>query len=122
MEVSTKIFGKAKGGKIVYRSAVIYRPYPHSKGDVVVSEGIVFLITSVGKTVTAKNLFNGKKQRLPSQGELLVKHSAVVSKIYPNLEVISPEDYQSIPVQNPKKDVGKKVQVVVYEGRAYLVE
>ncbi len=123
--VSRKLFGRSKKGKVVYRCTVLYRPHPFEKGDVVASGKMVFVVTDLGKGVTGRSVTTGRSEQLDlkERWEKLKKHRVVVSKSYHGLEVISPEDYQSIAVENPgKKTERRKVKVVMHEGRVYLVD
>ncbi len=123
--VSRKLFGRSGEGRIVYRCTVLYRPHPFEKGDVVASGKMVFVVTDLGKAVTGRNIITGKSEQLDlkERWHKLKKHRAVVSMNSPRLEVISPEDYQSIAVENPRKALERRsAKVVLNEGRAYLVE
>ncbi len=123
--VSRKLFGRSKMGRVVYRCTVLYRPHPFEKGDVVASGKTVCVVTELGKGITGKNIVTGKcgQLDLKARWQKLKKHRAVVSKNSPRLEVISPEDYQSVAVDNPGKILEQRtVKVVVNEGKVYLVE
>src|SRR3989338_7639853 len=90
------------------------------------SLGNILQITYVGKgkRVVGENLLSGKKEGVDAKKglEKLKTYKTRVSAVYPELEVINPEDYQSIVVSNPKvKYVNEKVLTVFYNGRAYLV-
>lgn len=127
VHVTRKLFGRSrkKGGQLVYRCTVLYRSPMFSRGDVVAFDGDVFQVTSVGKgTFIAKNLSTGKKGYIkPDETwQALEKKEVDVSKKAPNLEVISPEDYQSLKVENPGSVSGEKALVVIHNGKAYLVE
>jgi len=124
LTISRKIFGRSKKkGKVVYRSSVLLRLLPFDKGDVIVSEGKILLVTSTGKFVTGKNLLNDKREKVDIKKgwEVLESCTAVVSNSYPNLEIINPEDYQSVAVENAKRVKTQKVRVVVHNDRAYLI-
>ncbi len=121
--VSRKLFGFVKG-RTVYRCTVLYRPHLFDIGDVVASSDGVFAVTSLGKGITGKSLVTGRSGQLnlKESWQKLKKYRTVVSMTSPRLEVISPEDYQSVPVENAtKKTLGKKAKVVMHEGKAYLV-
>ncbi len=122
--VSRKLFGRSKRGKIVYRCTVLYRPHPFEKGDIVASGKKVFVVTNLGKGITGKSIITGKSEQLDLKAswQKLKKHRAVVSRNSPRLEIISPEDYQSVAVENPGKNLKRnRAKVVLYEGKAYLV-
>lgn len=123
--VSKKLFGVV-GGKTVYRCTVVYRPHPFDMGDIIASESGVFVVTLLGKRVIGKNLMTGRSEELDlrEDWEKLKKYKAIVSMSSPRLEVISPEDYQSIKVENAgkasKASERRNVKVVLYGGKAYL--
>lgn len=120
--VSRKLFGFVKG-KTVYRCTVLYRPHPFEMGDIIASESGVFVVTSLGKGVTGRSLATGRSEKLDlkEDWQKLKKYKAVVSMTSPHLEVISPEDYQSIRVENARKILERRnVKVVMYAGKAYL--
>ena len=126
VNLSRKIFGRSrKKGQVVYRSTIIYRASPFTKDEILAQGNTIVRITSVGKVIVGKNLISGKKSRIDSKNEWekLSIHKTHVISIYPRLEVINPEDYQSISVHNPRKlYVDEKVKVVLYKGGAYLVD
>ncbi len=122
--VSRKLFGRDRGGKTVYRCTVLYRPLPFVKGNVVASGNRVFVVKFLGKTVIGQNVSTGKSGQLDLKEDWLTlkKQKVVVSMTSPRLEVISPEDYQSIVVENPGKFTkGQNAEIVLYRGKAYLV-
>ncbi len=122
--VSRKLFGRSKKGKIVYRGTVLYRPHPFEKGDIVASGELVFVVTDLGKEIIGRNLATGRVEQLnlKDKWQKLKKYKAVVSRNSPRLEVISPEDYQSVVVENPRKTLERRtVKVVLNEGKVYLV-
>ena len=85
------------------------------------------MVNNIGKSVTGTELLTSKKTKLSLKGaemELLEQTDAMVSKTYPELEVIHPHSYQSVAVMNPKRfnqgSKGKNARVVVYKDRVYL--
>tara|TARA_Y100000310_G_scaffold329394_1_gene399170 strand:- start:23356 stop:24027 length:672 start_codon:yes stop_codon:yes gene_type:complete len=125
LTLSKKIFGKSKKkGRVVYRASILYRIFPFNKGDILACDEKVVSITSIGKKIVGKNLMNGKKRTVDQKKgyEILEKNKTVISKTHPNLEVINPEDYQSVSVQNPRKVLSNKVEVVIYKGKVYLID
>ena len=101
--LSKKIFGiSRKKRRVVYRSTILYRVPPFTRGDVVAQGGRILQITYVGKgkRVVGENLLSGKKEGVDAKKglEKLKTYKTRVSAVYPELEVINPEDYQSIVV------------------------
>lgn len=128
VEVTRKLFGKSKKtGSTIYRGTVLYRSPLFVVGDVVSGNGNLYRITSLGKrqNFVGENLLTWKKETIkPDEREwkLLKRQRVEISRKVPKLEVISPEDYQSVPVMNSKDVNGNKTHVVFYSGNAYLVE
>jgi len=126
LNLSKKIFGRSrKKGSIVYRATISYRVSPFTKGDIIAQGDKISVVTSVGKKVVGKNILSGKKELIDQKNEWEKPNiqKTNVSRIYPQLEVISPEDYQSVVVHNQKKKcINEKVRVVLYNGRVYLID
>lgn len=112
-----------KQGKRLYRSAIIYRLPEYAKGDVIVSEGKIVLVSSAGNVIRGTDLETGKKCMVSKEDvEVLKKHRADIVKEKPRIEVLDPENYQSIVVENCTETIKKNIPIVMYQGRAYLAE
>lgn len=126
LKISKKLFTKSrKTGKNVYRISVFFKPIPFSVGDVIKVKGKLLKVTGIGKKIGCIELKKGKKTVIEEVGdfEKLKIHKAVVSKTYPKLEVIHPESFQSIAVENqPEKTKNiTDAKIVISEEKAYLV-
>lgn len=112
----------SKANKDLYRVSLLVRIPQIKKGDVVVSEGRLFLVTSVSKKVSGVDLVSGKKVVLKGYDEVLPQVKVVVSKIKPRIEVLHPQTYQSVVIENPKRYEGtERVNVVDFNGLLFVV-
>ncbi len=111
--------------KEMYRLTLLYQSPLFFKDEVISTGRDVYHITSTTGTLTARNLGTGKTEKLDpklSRFTRLVPHTTTVSKVQPQLEVLHPISYQSVPVVNPKpKNLGERVRVVyVDESKVYF--
>ncbi len=129
LKVSEKLHSKDRQtSKDLYRVNVFYKPLSVRIGDVVRHEGSVIRITGIGKKISGIDIATGKKQLIgfrKGEPESLEIEATTVTKIYPSIEVISPETYESIRLEGAKGrnlSIGEKVKVSVDRGKAYLVK
>ena len=109
--------------KDVYRVNVLLQLYDFKKGDILEINNQYIKVTNIGKTVSGKNLVTGKRVIFllrTSDYKILKKYKTTVCKLKPDIEVLHPETYQNIRVDN-KADVqmGEKVNIVI--GRKVLI-
>ena len=111
--------------KDLFRVNVYYEGPQYKKGEVVKVDNKVILIKKLTKTIVGIDLKTGKKVSVNLKNkdiEVLKPVKTRVSKIHPNLEVIDPETYQSVNVENTKKvKQGEKVKVVNNHGQFYII-
>ncbi len=110
--------------KVVYRVNFYYEAPDYKLGDVIKIDNKVLLINKISKTISGIDLKTGKRTSVDAKKEykVLEKKKTRVSKTHPGIEVLDPETYQSIPVQNKKKvKNGEKITVVDADGLFYLV-
>jgi NMD protein affecting ribosome stability and mRNA decay len=107
----------------VYRVTVLYEAPLASRHDVIKTDGRLICLTSLDRMLRGTDLKTGKSVSLPTKGaeyEVLQKHRTKVSKVYPHVEVLHPETYQSVPVSNNPKGavpaMGENVEVVLEDG------
>ncbi len=128
LKVSEKLFSKDRQtSKELYRVNVLFRPYPMRLGDAISIDGKMMLVTSMGKKVYCLDLDTGKKEPvdLKEINPVVVEpENVTVSKVYPVIEVISPEHYESIPLVGAPKDlkIGEKVKVIAAGHKAYFLK
>ncbi len=129
-KVSKKLFSQHKlTSKVLYRVTVLFRAAPFKVGDVILFESNPLRITGVSKVVDVQNIETGKQLELAYKDilrsfERLEPVKAIVSKVRPQLEVIHPETFQSVPVfplaKNSRLVPGEKIKVLVAEGKVWL--
>lgn len=113
-----------KSGKPLYRVAVFFKAPDFGIGDVVKIDRKLVKVRHVGKNIVGSDIRTGKSVNIPlkkTKPKKLRVIKAVVSKRFPQLEVIHPETYQSVKVENPKRISKNKVSAVVDEGRVYII-
>lgn len=122
-----------KDGKDVYRVNASVRLPVYEKGAVVQYKNKLLQITTVGKQVAAKDLLTEKKIAIdePKEMKLLAMpdsfKKAQVVKTKPQLEVLHPDTYQSVPVKNQISNqkeigIGKEVLVAIIEDEVWVME
>ena len=109
--------------KDIYRLNICLKFYDFKKDDVIKADKRYIKITNIGKKISGINLEQNKRVsfEFPDDVEILKRYNTSVCKIKPNIEVLHPETYQSVPVKNKVKvKLGEKVKVVV-NGKAFIV-
>lgn len=125
LKISPKLHTRDKQtSKEVYRVNVYYKAPDYKKGDVIKIENKLILVSVVKKNITGIDLKLDKKITLEIEKKdykILKPVKTTVSKIYPTLEVLDTETFQSVPVQNKKKvKQGEKVNIVSDNGLYYI--
>ncbi len=126
LKISPHLFSQDRQtSKVLYRVNVLYECPKFKKGDVVKIDDKVIRLSDISKNVSGLDLKTGKKVSVPindKEVKLLEIKKTRVSKIQPQVEILNPETYQSMPVQNQKKlKNGEKVKVVNDNGLFYIV-
>ncbi len=128
LNVSRRIFSRDRQtSKDLYRITVFYRSLLVNVGDVVVSGSSIIRVSSVGKKIVGTNIESGKREYIDfskEEPEIVKAEETTVTKLYPVIEVISPDTYQSIPLIGAKGNLnsGQKVIVAVHWGKAFFVK
>lgn len=109
--------------KNVYRVNVLLQLYDFKKGDILEINNQYIKVSNIGKTVAGTNVVTGKRVIFllrNSNYKVLEKYKTTVCKLKPEIEVLHPETYQNIKVDN-KADVnmGEKVNIVI--GKKVLI-
>ncbi|MBD3204065.1 hypothetical protein GF327_07235 [Candidatus Woesearchaeota archaeon] len=127
LKTSSSLTGlNTETSKKFYTLSVYYEPYKFSKGDVIKTDKKLIQVTKPGKQVYGKDLILDRSVSIDLKNkdyEIKKKYKTRVSKVHPEIEVLDPETYQSVEVEN-KADVkpGEKVKVVLDKGRMYLLD
>jgi nonsense-mediated mRNA decay protein 3 len=126
LKVSIRQFTQDKlSSKQIYRVNVLYEGPKYRKGEVIRTDKGIFLLTNVSEKVSAIDLKTGKKSTIDiseKETEVLPSIETRISKVYPHIEVMDPETFQNVIIQN-RSDVkaGEKVKVVNDNGLFYIV-
>jgi len=122
VKISRKLHTRdTKANKDLYRVNLLIRLPAVRKGDVVLSGRSIIKVTSVSKKIAGLDITTGKRKAVNQFDEILEVKEAVVSKIKPQLEVIHPETFQSIHVENQQNIKGKKVSIVEVKNKVFIV-
>lgn len=107
----------------LHRVTALFRCPDYTKGDVVMADGKLIRVTRLGKNIKGQDLRSGKPAtfRPGDDIQILEKHKTRVSKVYPRPEVLHPETFESVKVENPAElALGQNVKVVISEGKLFL--
>lgn len=129
LKLAAKLFSRDKlTSKEVYRVNALIRLPDFQKGDVIRIDSRIIQVTSVGAKLHATDLSTGKRVTLGYAGievEKLEKRETQISRVRPNLQVLDPDTYQSVAVENQQNakglQAGATVQVVKSASRIYLL-
>ena len=126
LKISPRLHTRNKQtSKDVYRVNVYFEAPDYKVGDVIKVEKKLIIIAGIKKNVIGKDLATDKNVSIDlsnKEYEILHTKKTTVSKIHPNVEVLDPETYQSMPINNSKKvKQGEKVKVVNDHGLFYIL-
>jgi len=108
-----------QSSKGLYRLSILLRLPDFKKGDVIKFDNKVIKVKGLGKKASGLDLKTGKSKvfKYPDKIEILKIHKTRVVKIYPEIEVLHPTTFQSVPLQNPKDlKMNEKVKVIEDRG------
>jgi len=109
--------------KNIYRVNICLRFYDFKKEDVIKINKKYIKITNIGKKISGTDLEQNKRVsfKIEEDVEILKKYETTICKIKPDIEVLHPETYQGVQVENKAKvKLGEKVKVVV-NGKVFIV-
>ena len=129
-KMGKKLFSRDKQrSKDIYRVNVLFRQSKFRKGDILKIDNELFKVKRIDRSLTVINIKTGKKTSIMPK---YLKVSAaeevketIVSKLFPYVEVLHPETFQSVRpenIKNKKFKINQKVMVVVSEGKVWLVD
>jgi len=127
LKTSAKIFGRDQlRSKDLFRVSVLFECLNFVPNDVIKSGNKIIHISKISKLVFGTDLRLDKKVAFDYKNkeiEILEKKKTSVVKIYPHIEILDPETYQPVKVEN-KKTVkqGQNVVVVAVKGKYYIVK
>ena len=129
-KASKKLFSRDKlRSRDIYRVNVLFRQSKFKKGDILNIDNELFKVKRIDRHLTVVNIKTGKKTSIMPK-HLKVKAAeevkeTIVSLVFPHVEVLDPETFQSVKpenIKNRKFKINQKVRVVVLEGRVWLVD
>jgi len=129
-KASKKLFSRDKQrSRDIYRINVLFRQSKFRKGDILNIDGELFKVKKIDRNLTVINIKTGKKTSIMPK-HLKVKaaeevNETIVSLVFPHVEVLHPETFQSVKPENIKNNkfkVNQKVKVVVLDGKVWLVD
>ncbi|MFH0874521.1 MAG: NMD3-related protein [archaeon] len=125
LKESPRLFSRNnQTSKDIFRLNVYYEGPGFSTGDVIKFDNKILKIVKLGKHVTGTDM-NGKNITFDTKYKeysLMQKYNTTVSRQFPHIEILHPETYQSIPVENKAEvKIDEKVKVVIDGETAYLV-
>ncbi|MBD3313484.1 hypothetical protein GF345_03510 [Candidatus Woesearchaeota archaeon] len=125
LKISPRIYSRDRQtSRDVFRVNVYFEMLGYNTGDIVKTDNKLIKVTSTGKHVTGVNIKTGKRTSFASKDDVKVleKRKAEVVKDYPEIEIMDPDTYQPVKVENTKKiKAGEWVDVIVDEGKYYIV-
>ena len=130
LKISKKLFSQHRlTSKVLYRVTVLFRMAPFKVGDVILFEDAPLKILGIAKKVDAENIEKGQLVELHYKDilrsfDVLKPVKVIVSKTRPQLEIIHPSTFQSVPVSPAVKNSGfvsgEKIKVLISEGKVWL--
>jgi len=146
VKVNERIFSRSKSGKDIYRVTALIRVPQFTRDSIIslkqkgASEHKIVRVVHAGKNLIGENLENGKRVTLKmseiSEISVLEKKDAQIIKTFPKIEVLHPETFQAVDIQNiqnPRirqqyleaaQKKGRKelsAQIVLFQNKVYLV-
>ncbi|RJQ17193.1 hypothetical protein C4573_04020 [Candidatus Woesearchaeota archaeon] len=118
IQKNAQLFSHSKQeSKDLFRVNLLLELPLFKKQDVIVINEKPYIVISLKEKINVMD-FAGKKTSVPYKDyETLEKVEARISKIYPDIEIIDPVSFQSVPVENKKTvHINEKVMVVQYRG------
>ena len=104
----------------LYRVNVLFVPTEFKKNDIVAIDEKMIKVYEIRKQLKGINIKTWKNVSIDYKDrkyEILEKYITEVIKVYPNIEVLHPETFQNVNVNNPRQlKIGQKVEVVLKDG------
>ena len=129
-KLSKKLFSRDKQrSRDIYRINVLFRQSKFRKGDILNIDNELFKVKKIDRNITLINIKTGKKTSImPKQIRVRAAEEikeTIVSLVFPHVEVLHPETFQSVKpenIKNKKFKVNQKVRVIVSDGKIWLVD
>ena len=126
LKINPSLFSRSREtSKDLFRVNVLFELLDFRIGDVVAIDNKIVHVTEIGKTGIGYDLKTGKKTNFDYRKrdyEVLEKKKTSVVKIYPHIEVLDPETYQSMKTENRKEaKSGDEAEIVMDKGLVYIL-
>lgn len=125
LKINPRMFTRNKQtSKDVFRVNVYFELLDFGNDDVVKCGGKIIRITSTGKNISGVNLETGNRSSFHCKEDAVVlkTEKTEVIKVYPHIEVLNPETYQPLKIENKKKvSIGEHVDIIIDGSRAFIV-
>ncbi|MEM2131117.1 MAG: NMD3-related protein [Candidatus Woesearchaeota archaeon] len=131
LKISNRQFTQDKlTSKQIYRINALYEAPEYKKGDVLKIENNIYYLTNVERDISAIDLKTGKKTTITrlinkkQNYQIIPEQKTKITKIYPDLEIMDPETYQSAPVINKlnvQLKIGENVKVICDDSIYYII-
>jgi NMD protein affecting ribosome stability and mRNA decay len=112
--------------KNLYRLNLLVEFPKYNKNDVLKIDNQLYMIVSMDEKVHVLNLKTNSKTLLAHKEtyEVLRPVDAIVTKKYPEFEVLDPNTYYQARLMNPtdKLEINQKIKVIIDGGEAWLVK
>ena len=111
--------------KHINRLNIYFEAHIFQAKDIVKIDNKLIKVSKLGKIIYGTNIKNNKSLTIDLKNkkyEVLKIHMTSVSKLHPNVEVLHPETYQSVKVENKANvKLGEKVNVVIDDGKVFII-
>lgn len=129
-KLSKKLFSRDKQrSRDIYRINVLFRQSKFRKGDILKIDDGLFKVKKIDRSLTVVNIKTGKKTSImPKHLKVNVAEEVketIVLLVFPHVEVLHPETFQSVKpenIKNKKFKVNQKIKVVVSDSKVWLVD
>ena len=125
LKISPKLFSRDnQTGKDLFRVNVLLRLNDFVVGNILKIDNKYIKITSLDKRINGTDLELNKKKSFDytDNYEILKIHKTTVCRIKPTIEVLHPETYQGVIVENKiKVKNGEKVKVIIDKNKVFIV-
>lgn len=126
LKINPSLFSRNRQtSKDLFRVNVLFELLDFKVGDIVAIDNKVVHVTEIGKIGIGHDLKTGKKTNFDYRKKdykVLEKKKTTIVKIYPYIDVLDPETYQSIKTENSKEaKVGDETEIVMDKGAVYLL-
>lgn len=126
LKISPQVFSQDRQTcKNIYRVNIYYEAPDYKTNDVIKVENKLIHILDIKKIITGIDLKTNNSTNIDLKNkdyQILKPLKTTISRVHPKIEVLHPETFQSIIVQNEKKvKIGEKVKIIDDQGLFYII-